>query len=123
MDKKEVIVNLGEVNFHFHQNHFMTLESADYFVSKLNEEFLYSVYKGKEALINDFVAFIESLHKCKNPIVRGVAKDFSKQIKREGTYFVVLEVGRDVYFNFENPHKKDTYIYGMKFYKRKRLDK
>lgn len=119
--KQDVIVKLHDIDFHFHQTHYMTMEALEYFLSKLNEEFLYMEYLGKEKLINDFVNFIEELKNCRNPIIKGVAEDFSKQIKREGTYFSVFEVCNDIYFNFENPHKKNSYIYGMKLIKR--LDK
>lgn len=115
--KQEVIVKLHDIDFHFHQTHYMTMEALEYFLSKLNEEFLYSIYLGKEKLINDFIKFIDTLQSSKNPIISYMAKDFSKQIRREGTYFKVVEIGKDIYFSFENSHKKNSYVYGMKLYK------
>lgn len=116
--KQEVIVRLHDIDFHFHQTHYLTIESYEYFLSKLNEEFLYAKYLGKEKLIKSFINFMEELKNCRNPIIKGVAEDFSKQIKREGTHFRVVEVGNDIYFNFENPHKKNSCVYGMKLLKR-----
>lgn len=121
--KQEIIVKLHDIDFHFHQTHYMTVESLEYFLSKLNEEFLYSVYSGKEKLINDFIKFIDTLQSSKNPIISNMSKDFSKQIKREGTYFKVVEIGKDIYFSFENENKKDSYVYGMKLYKSLDIDK
>lgn len=69
--KQEVIVRLHDIDFHFHQTHYLTIESYEYFLSKLNEEFLYAKYFGKEKLIKSFINFMEELKNCRNPIIKG----------------------------------------------------